>query len=294
MKRGFTLIELLVVIAIIAILAAVLFPVFATARDKARQTSCASNLKQLGLAFLEYSQDYDETLPRGQQWSVIAAANSISGGNSLSWGPGWAAQVYPYVKSKQVYACQSDTYNNPTYDNLSYTYNYNIAQDTVSNNAYLYPSGIPAPSGMLSQFTIPTKTILLFETSYPKINAPHIQLSSTSPGADVSVVANGNQYLSLNVAVVYATGYLAGGGNDPGSGNDPGGSNYPSAVGRHLGTSNYLLADGHVKALVGNLVSMGTNATAAGNAASVCGNPRCTAASVSSSGTTFSATFSTM
>ncbi len=63
MKRGFTLIELLVVIAIIAILAAILFPVFARAREKARQASCINNLKQLGLAFLQYAQDYDECLP---------------------------------------------------------------------------------------------------------------------------------------------------------------------------------------------------------------------------------------
>jgi prepilin-type N-terminal cleavage/methylation domain-containing protein len=66
MKRGFTLIELLVVIAIIAILAAILFPVFAKAREKARQTSCLSNCKQIALACLQYAQDYDETLaPEG-------------------------------------------------------------------------------------------------------------------------------------------------------------------------------------------------------------------------------------
>ena len=64
MRRGFTLIELLVVIAIIAILAAILFPVFARAREKARQTSCLSNVKELALALLMYSQDYDETIPQ--------------------------------------------------------------------------------------------------------------------------------------------------------------------------------------------------------------------------------------
>jgi len=72
MRKGFTLIELLVVIAIIAILAAILFPVFARAREKARQTSCLSNMKQIGLAFMMYTQDYDETLP-GISFSATGA-----------------------------------------------------------------------------------------------------------------------------------------------------------------------------------------------------------------------------
>ncbi|MFH1910322.1 MAG: prepilin-type N-terminal cleavage/methylation domain-containing protein, partial [bacterium] len=71
-KRGFTLIELLVVIAIIAILAAILFPVFAKAREKARQTSCLSNLKQIDLAVLQYAQDYDEMMPRSCGYTTPA------------------------------------------------------------------------------------------------------------------------------------------------------------------------------------------------------------------------------
>ena len=103
MKRlrpsGFTLIELLVVIAIIAILAAILFPVFAQARDKARQTTCISNAKQLALGVLMYAQDYDEALPVQENqvpkfWLDTAAAN-------------WCRGIMPYAKNRQIYLCPS-------------------------------------------------------------------------------------------------------------------------------------------------------------------------------------------
>src|ERR1035437_5810752 len=98
-RLGFTLIELLVVIAIIAILAAILFPVFAKAREKARQTSCASNEKQLGLAFMQYAQDYDERFPCGYEQVNLP----------ITYGLGWGGEVYPYVKSTGVFTCASDT-----------------------------------------------------------------------------------------------------------------------------------------------------------------------------------------
>jgi prepilin-type N-terminal cleavage/methylation domain-containing protein/prepilin-type processing-associated H-X9-DG protein len=101
-KKGFTLIELLVVIAIIAILAAILFPVFARAREKARQTSCLSNLKQLGLGYLMYAQDYDERLPMGWypvdvggSWDVWANPRMVKFGDC----------VQPYLKNEQIYQC---------------------------------------------------------------------------------------------------------------------------------------------------------------------------------------------
>ncbi|MBI2297692.1 MAG: DUF1559 domain-containing protein [Armatimonadetes bacterium] len=105
-RGGFTLIELLVVIAIIAILAAILFPVFAKAREKARQASCGSNVKQLTLAMLQYLQDYDERLPRFN-WGERACGGSPASPGMLMW---WAA-IYPYTKNTQLYVCPSDSGN---------------------------------------------------------------------------------------------------------------------------------------------------------------------------------------
>ncbi len=99
-RRGFTLIELLVVIAIIAILAAILFPVFARAREKARQSSCLSNVKQLTLGALMYIQDYDERTMERTRWSATPASHP------------WT----PYVKNDQIWRCPSDS------DTLSYSY----------------------------------------------------------------------------------------------------------------------------------------------------------------------------
>jgi prepilin-type N-terminal cleavage/methylation domain-containing protein/prepilin-type processing-associated H-X9-DG protein len=100
--RAFTLIELLVVIAIIAILAAILFPVFAQAREKARTITCLSNLKQLGLGVLMYTQDYDETFPQAAFWDT---------GRSYSESYLWTSQrcIQPYLKNRGIYACPSDS-----------------------------------------------------------------------------------------------------------------------------------------------------------------------------------------
>jgi len=108
-KRGFTLIELLVVIAIIAILAAILFPVFARAREKARQTACLSNVKQIGLAILMYVQDYDEKFPPNYMGSWRDAAIDPLGYTGTSNYHWWDCRVLPYMANTQIWRCPSQS-----------------------------------------------------------------------------------------------------------------------------------------------------------------------------------------
>ena len=105
-RSGFTLIELLVVIAIIAILAAILFPVFAKAREKARQASCLSNVRQLATACLAYAQDYDEVMPGNLFiWSIaVPGAGGWADGSNVNW---WRYPLYPYCKNWQIMHCPS-------------------------------------------------------------------------------------------------------------------------------------------------------------------------------------------
>jgi len=124
-KNAFTLIELLVVIAIIAILAAILFPVFARARENARRSSCQSNLKQIGLGIIQYVQDYDEKLPS------IGTGNPT---NSAGTGGSWAQRIYPYIKSSQLFACPSNTQNNTDRDGANVSLNAPIIKRSYAAN----------------------------------------------------------------------------------------------------------------------------------------------------------------
>ena len=106
-RRGFTLIELLVVIAIIAILAAILFPVFQKVRENARRAACQSNEKQIGLALIQYTQDFDEKYPQG----LVPAAppNPEAYQGCTGGGIGWGGDVVPYTKSNQLFKCPDDS-----------------------------------------------------------------------------------------------------------------------------------------------------------------------------------------
>jgi prepilin-type N-terminal cleavage/methylation domain-containing protein len=139
-KTGFTLIELLVVIAIIAILAAILFPVFAKARENARRTSCISNLKQLSLGFLQYTQDYDERFPP-ISWTDNAVVTPCPSSPSTGCYFSWPVRVYPYVKSTQVYNCPSNPDRNwlgttpgtSGATSVSFGYNVNFSNKTLAS-----------------------------------------------------------------------------------------------------------------------------------------------------------------
>jgi prepilin-type N-terminal cleavage/methylation domain-containing protein/prepilin-type processing-associated H-X9-DG protein len=144
-NRGFTLIELLVVIAIIAILAAILFPVFARAREKARQTSCLNNVKQLSLGIMMYAQDYDETLPYADRWGPDAG-----GGHGIGYWY-WYDYLQPYLGNTQILTCPSQ----PRYS-LGYGWNYqNFGYCSAAGN---YGRG---PGRVLADITHPAETIII-------------------------------------------------------------------------------------------------------------------------------------
>ncbi len=240
-RRGFTLIELLVVIAIIAILAAILFPVFARARENARRSSCASNLKQIGLGMLQYTQDYDEKLV-AYGYSTAATPRPFDASTGTGSNYKWMDAIYPYVKSEQLFNC-------PSMSSDAQNYRYAGAGGTaVTANQYgsygvnmAYRSTVgkrPASSsaeGLGSlQFTI----------SLAEIEAPAttVQVADNSIG----VVGTGGSYPFMmygdnaatepRISTAYRVPVLY--GTTLGS---------SAWAARHLDTANVLYTDGHVK-----------------------------------------------
>ena len=141
-RRGFTLIELLVVIAIIAILAAILFPVFAQAREAARKASCLSNARQIVSGILMYAQDHDEVLP-AMRFDV--SANMLDS---------WMFAVNPYVRNGKIYRCPSDPNPNNTWDGT-------LADTTISYGYnFMFLNHMPLPA-----VNKPTETIVLLDSA---------------------------------------------------------------------------------------------------------------------------------
>ncbi|HEY3333319.1 MAG TPA: DUF1559 domain-containing protein [Capsulimonadaceae bacterium] len=275
-RAGFTLIELLVVIAIIAILAAILFPVFAQAREKARATACLSNLKQIGLAVTQYEQDYDEAVPCGT--------------NGWGSGLGWASMVYPYVKSTAVFLCPSDA---GVGDIISYGLNSNFVGSALNGSA-------PIPA-IVAKMAGPANSVMLFEVlNCSKPNVWGSQPSNTvwtmakmckdsssvgdcnnSPAGDGRNNTGGNTLNGGNgvgngvvtsaTTLKYATGFLANSGSVDASGNlNPGAITDTNSYfitggqGRHQNGANYLLADCHAKFMQPGSVGAGLDATTNG------------------------------
>jgi len=228
-RKGFTLIELLVVIAIIAILAAILFPVFAKAREKARQTSCLSNLKQIGLATLQYNQDYDEqfyphrTTTGVDSNPLIAQFPQISGqARNRTF---WISLIQPYTKSLDVFKCPSNpsgwagantdgvqcggSVNNATIGCGGI--GYGGENSYGHNDAYLSPAGAYATGTggavggvSLSQVNRPSSTIMVTDSTYygvgPDVGnesgaassfASHYSTGSAGPGSPEYTFVNG-------------------------------------------------------------------------------------------------------
>jgi prepilin-type N-terminal cleavage/methylation domain-containing protein/prepilin-type processing-associated H-X9-DG protein len=306
--NGFTLIELLVVIAIIAILAAILFPVFAQAREKARSIACVSNLKQLGLAFLQYSQDYDESLPQ--------CADPIGGGS------GWAGLIYPYVKSANVYVCPDDNTRQLPGDIAAsggvqpaeYGYNANLAPTQTGWWAIFgNPNDVLYHGLAIGQLKAPAKTVELFEVTGSKdynLTGGECAFGDTpcclgsNPGehgqpddcpsffgGSIGGYGLGGDLQGYAPNKLYATGWLRGVVG-------PNRASFAGQFGRHTAGSNFLLLDGHAKWFRPEAVSPGMDWNwGAGqlgpSGGAACGNfANGWAASVDCSDPTIAATFS--
>lgn len=228
---GFTLIELLVVVAIIAILAALLFPVFAKARGSAHRSSCQSNLKQLSTAFDLYLQEWDEVYPNSWQ-----PQRSRYGELNHSW---WDVQLFPYVKSDGVFACPSNDVDSFSVHQpfnsegrktrrVNYALNNQLLRCPPSPSRFSYTGDPPEPAAR-SEVEVETQTILLTEKMLDEAN------HDPNP-AD----ARGNQSTEIDVWF-----HLTGPGLDPSTWNPTWGV----ARALHDKGCNFLFTDGHVKYL---------------------------------------------
>ncbi len=201
-SRGFTLIELLVVIAIIAILAAIMFPVFAQAREKARQTSCLSNVKQETLGLLMYVQDYDETWPRnddcanGGTVALPGVPSTAIGCNGGSDGNQWGNRInhykwwwwtYPYTKNNQIMFCPSRTHDSVSWleggEIFGGGYGLNLAI-TGSLNTYGNAQRWGAfrnswTGGTLAGLNSPSEAMLIMETNFPAVGSYDVRKRSS-------------------------------------------------------------------------------------------------------------------
>ncbi len=233
-KSAFTLIELLVVIAIIAILAAILFPVFARARENARRSSCSSNLKQIGLGLIQYTQDYDEKLVRSYY------GTSDNGSDPATNSYKWMDAIQPYMKSTQIFTCPSDSgqgtttatyipYTQPNGASQlnfgSYAINQNFTSASAGNPD-VSPGGV-TPSYSLSSLDEPSTTFWVMDAvaNTNQFNKGKYRIAFDVTKASLTVSADKTKIMETS-------------------------DNFGAAIAaRHLETTNMLYADGHVKSL---------------------------------------------
>lgn len=247
-SNGFTLIELLVVIAIISILASILFPVFARARENARRTSCLSNLKQIGLAMMQYTQDKDERMTPGFVTMGATGAYILPNGQpSGSTAMLWYHMLYPYMKNIQVMNCPNETTNGVVWTSGNYSgglpYGYNndsAATLNCSPNCGVHMGPINTVGASLAAIEDPSGTIMISDSKFYVMG-----LREVLTAEDFLTSAN----------LTDGTGTPASPGA-PGSGGrcDSGGSiNNTQRTRcirpRHLETLAALFVDGHVKAM---------------------------------------------
>ena len=256
-RKGFTLIELLVVIAIIAILAAILFPVFQKVRENARRTACLSNLKQIGLGIVQYNQDFDELQPCG--------ANPYGGGE------GWGGQVYPYLKSVAVYQCPDDSGHGARASSYGMNSNFSVSFYGTPAFGHVVP-----PGHSLADFAAPSNTVMFFEVTGSVYYDVSNGTGQPANGFDSDETPNGGSPAGNGVGnygyydpggynahagtnpLKYATGYMHYSSNDATNGI----TSFQAPTGRHTDGSNFLMADTHAKFLRPMSVSAGGSYTA--------------------------------
>jgi prepilin-type N-terminal cleavage/methylation domain len=271
-RRAFTLIELLVVIAIIAILAAILFPVFAQAREKARQASCLSNMKQLSLAVIQYTQDYDETYP------TTALFDQIGNGDALDWH--WPYRIQPYVKSVQVFWCPSD--GGSTSDWCTDFDCFGAPRISYASNSLMGGPGLQdnLATGIFAITNNGWANYPACDSWYPCKNYEGINLADVTQPADTIMLAEKHAdevqkvpayaWMSNNPAAFWpshvflwdsntdddtgSTWFYGDAGAGIPNGVRPNVKPYPfnragACATKHSGVSNFSFADGHVKAM---------------------------------------------
>jgi prepilin-type N-terminal cleavage/methylation domain-containing protein/prepilin-type processing-associated H-X9-DG protein len=247
-RRAFTLVEILSVIGILAVLTAILLPVFFSVRAKSRQATCASNMRQIGMALLQYAQDHDEQTP-----NAVKSFSRII----IPLNQGWGGRIYPYLKKNEVYQCPDD----PT----------TAALDSTGRQSYPVSYGLNMNlrnQPHLASLNAPASTVLLFEVVGDRAQidqadegepglGPYDTTSPVGEGSEGSLWATTKELITTSAGPVrYATGEMD--NHKDSTGNDF----YAGQRPRHHDGANYLAADGHLQFLNAKTVSAGYNASA--------------------------------